>query len=201
VVFPGPRYSANPSQGFTLKQLFDQNHTTPLYLCGGAAPGDTSIDGVYGLWPLGLCDEVHAGTEPVSLDDWIARSEDAMPRIDFTGQAHPVGSWEGIVWGDVWEVRQSRGAHLMLVAGNNPARRKYLPVAAAILQKVVDDNPEVSAHVYKNLAIALGRAGITTPEERAQAARAWEGYLRQAPPEDPQLPAIREELVRLRRDY
>jgi hypothetical protein len=198
VVFPGGRYSADPSRGFTLKQLFDANKSSPLYLCGGVAPGDTSIDGAYGLWPLGLCDEVHSGTEPVSLDDWLARSEEAVPRINFVGQAHAAGSWEDIVWGDTWEVRQSRGAHLMVVAGSDPGRRQYLPVAASILQKVVDENPDVSAHVYRNLAMAIGRAGITTPEQRAQAARAWEGYLKEAPPGDPQLPKIREELARLR---
>ena len=173
VVFPGPRLSLDPSVGFQLKAFFDANRASPLVVCGGLAPGDHTTDASYGLWPSGFCDEVHAGTEPVSLDDWIARTEDTMPRIDFTGKAHPAGSWEGVVWSDYWEVRQARGAHLITVVGSNPGRRKYLPVAVDILQHVVDENPDVAPHVHKNLAIVIGRVGIETPAQKAQAIRAW----------------------------
>jgi hypothetical protein len=168
-------------------------------VCGGLVPGDHTADAAYGLWPVGFCDDVHSGTEPVSIDDWLVRSDAATPHIDFTGQAHPVGSWEDIVWSDYWESRQSRAAHIITVVGNNPGRMKYLPVAVDILQRVVDENPNVAAHVHKNLAIAIGRAGIETPEQRAQAARAWQGYLRVAPKTDPQIPAIEKELERLTR--
>jgi hypothetical protein len=198
VVFPGPRLSLNPAAGFQLRQLFDANSTSSLMVCGGLAPGDHTTDAAYGLWPSGLCDEVHSGTEPVSLDEWIARTESTVPRIDFAGQSRPSGSWEAIVWFDTWEVRQARAAHIITVVGTNPGRRKYLPVAVDILQRIVDENPDVAAHVRKNLAIAIGRVGITTPEQKAQAIRAWEGYLKVAPAGDPQLPAIRAELARLK---
>ena len=199
VVFPGPRLSLSPAQGFQLKQLFDANLSSPMVVCGDLTPGDHSSNASYGLWPLGFCDEVHAGSEPVSLDDWLERSEVAAPNIDFRGHAHPPGSWEAIVWSDYWEVRQARAAHIITIAGNNPARHKYLSVAADILQRIVDDNPDVPAHVHKNLALAIGRSGITTPAQKTQALRAWEGYLRVAPPDDPQLPAIHAEIERLKR--
>jgi len=198
VVFPGPRLSHDPAAGFQLRAFFDANRASPIMVCGGLTPGDHTTDASYGLWPAGLCDDVHAGTEPVSIDAWLARSEEAVPRIDFAGQPHPVGSWEEIVWSDYWESRQSRAAHILAVAGANPSRRKYLRVAVDILQRIVDENPGVPPHVHKNLAVAIGRAGITTPEDEQKAARAWEGYLAVAPPSDPQLPAIREELARLR---
>jgi hypothetical protein len=198
VVFPGPKLSLDPKAGFQLKQLVDANQSSPILVCGGLAPHDHTTDTTYGLWPSGLCDEIHSGAEPVSLDEWIDRSGDNVPRIDFTGQPHPVGSWEGIVWGDTWEVRQARAAHILTVAGANPARHKYLPVAVGILQRIVDENPDVPAHVHKNLAIAIGRAGITTPEDKAQAIKAWEGYLRVAPASDPQIPAIKKELAHLK---
>ncbi len=197
VVLPGPRLSLDPTAGFQLKQLFDANSSSPIMVCGGLAPGDHTTDASYGLWPAGFCDDVHSGGEPVSMDDWIARSADAVPRIDFVGHAHPSGSWEEVVWSDYWEVRQARAAHIIAVAGSNPARRKYLAVAVDILQSIVDENPDVPAHIWKNLAVAIGRAGITTPTQKAKAARAWEGYLRLAPASDPQLPAIRTELDRL----
>jgi hypothetical protein len=199
VVFPGPRLTRSPAAGFQLKALFDANTASPIMVCGGLVPGDHTTDAAYGLWPVGFCDDVHSGTEPVSIDDWLARSDVATPHIDFTGQTHPVGSWEDIVWSDYWESRQSRAAHIITVVGNNAGRMKYLPVAVDILQRVVDENPNVAAHVHKNLAIAIGRAGIETPEQRAQAARAWQGYLRVAPKTDPQIPAIEKELERLTR--
>jgi len=121
-----------------------------------------------------------------------------VPHIDFTGQARPEGSWEAIVWSDYWEVRQARAAHILTVVGANPSRRKYIPKAVEILQQIVDEHPEAPAHVWKNLAIAIGRAGITTPEQQAQALRAWEGYLRVAPANDPQLPSIRAEVEHLK---
>jgi len=199
VVFPGPRLSLNPAAGFQLKQLFDANRASPIMVCGGLAPNDHTADATYGLWPSGFCDEVHSGSEPVSLEEWIARTETTAPRIDFTGQGHPDGSWEAIVWSDTWEVRQGRAAHIISVVGANPARRQFLSTAVDILQRIVDENPDVPSHVHKNLAIAIGRVGITTPEQKAQAIRAWEGYLRGAPANDPQLPAIRVELARLKK--
>ncbi len=200
VVIPGARYMFGASDGFTMKQLLDANvDHSPVLICGGIKPPDTSINGVYGLWPFGLCDLVHKGTEPVNLDTWIEASDAALPRIDFSGQPRPTGSWEAIVWSDTWEVRDSRAAHLITVAGADPSRRQYVGVAADMLEQLVSANPDEPAHVYKNLAIALGRAGLDTPERKAQAAEAWRRYLAEAPADDPMLPAIRKELERLTR--
>lgn len=198
VVIPGARYMFGTSDGFTMKQLLDANvDRAPVLICGGIKPPDTSINGFYGLWPMGLCEQAHKGTEPVSLDAWIESSDVALPRIDFSGQPRPPGSWEAIVWSDTWEVRDTRAAHLITVVGADPSRRPYLSVAADMLEQLVGENPDVPAHVYKNLAIALGRAGLDTPERKAQAADAWRRYLAEAPPDDPMLPAIRKELERL----
>ncbi len=198
LVIPGPRYMPGAPDSFSMKQMFDANIVNaPVLVCGGIKPGDASSDASYGRWPFGLCEAVHSGAEPVNLDTWIRESGDALPRIDFTGQLHPPGSWEDIVWGDYWEVRVSRAAHLLLVAGADPSRRQYIGVAADMLQQVVDANPGVDAHVYKDLAIAIGRGGLDTPAARARAADAWRHYLAGAPADDPMLPAIRKELDRL----
>jgi hypothetical protein len=200
ILIPGPRYMPGAPDSFTMKELFDDNiGSCPILVCGGIKPGDATADATYGRWPFGLCEEVHPGSAPVNLDAWIRESEDALPHIDFTGQQHPPGSWEDIVWSDYWEVRVSRAAHLLLVAGADPSRRQYIGVAADMLQKVVDGNPDVGAHVYKDLAIAIGRGGLDSPEARARAAAAWRKYLELAPPDDPQLPAIKKELERLTR--
>jgi hypothetical protein len=155
---PGPRYAPGAPDSTSMKQLLDANvDTCPVLVCGGLVPGDASADASYGRWPLGLCEVVHRATEPVNLDAWLRESEAALPRIDFAGQPHPTGSWEDIVWSDFWQVRASRAAHLLLVAGSDPSRRRYVGIAADILQKLVEENPDIGAHVYRNLAIANGR--------------------------------------------
>ena len=200
LILPGARFMPGASDSFSMRQLLDANlERAPVLICGGVKPPDRSADGVYGRWPYGLCELVHPGSEPVSLDGWVHDSEAALPRIELAGQARPEGSWEAIVGSDTWEVRATRAAHLILVAGADPSRRPYIALAAGMLQQLVEDNPDEPPHVYKNLAIALGRAGLDTPEQRAQAARAWSRYLAEAPAGDPMLPAIREEVDRLTR--
>lgn len=198
IVIPGARYAPGAPDGFTVKQLFDANIArSPVLVCGGVKAFDTSADASYGRWPWGLCELVHPGAEPMNVVEWISSSEAALPHIDFTHQAHPEGSWEGIVWSDYWEVRQARAVQLLAVAGADPARQPYIAAAARILQGIVDENPASSPHVYKNLAIALGRTGLDTAEQRARAAGAWRKYMEVAPKDDPQLPAIEKEIRRL----
>ncbi len=181
-----------------MKALLDANVArAPILVCGGVKSGDTSAEATYGLWPFGLCDRVHAGSEPVNLDEWIRESEEALPRIDFEGQLHPPGSWEDIVWNDYWAVRQERAAHLIRVSGRDETKHKYLVLAGDILEDLVQQNPALPAYVYKNLAVALGRGGLDTPERRAHAADAWQKYL-ELEPDDPNREAIGEELGRLR---
>ncbi|MGO9291951.1 MAG: hypothetical protein ACLQIJ_24735, partial [Polyangia bacterium] len=67
---------------------------------------------------------------------------------------------------------------------------------ADILDALVREDPAPPALAYKTLAIAIGRAGLETPEERQRAAAAWRAYLRVAP-DDPMLTKIRQELERL----
>jgi dolichyl-phosphate-mannose-protein mannosyltransferase len=198
IVLPRARYAPGARDGFTLAQLLDANYgRVPILLCGGPRPGDRSADARYGLWPFGLCEEVRVGTEPVNVERWIAQSQAALPRIDFRGQARPRGSWEAVVWSDYWDVRQNRAAQLLEIAGADPARKRFIDVAAHILERVVRESPNVPGHVYKNLAIALGRDGLTTPERRREAAAAWRKYLETAPRDDPERPAIEREIERL----
>jgi hypothetical protein len=198
ISLPGARYMPGASDGFVAKQLFDANiGRAPIVVCGGLKQGDGSADVAYGRWPWGLCDLVQSGAQPVNVDDWIRESEGALPRIDFRGQPHPAGSWEDIVWSDSWAVREARAVQLLNVAGADPSRRRFLEVAATIMEGIVDEDPAPPPRFYKNLALALGRQEKDTPEMRAQTATAWKKYLAAAPNDDPQLPAIQKELTRL----
>jgi hypothetical protein len=199
VVIPGPRYMPGAKDGFTMKDLLDQNvGRAPVLICGGVKAGDLSSDATYGRWPWGLCERVYRGTDPVNLDAWVSESEVALPRIDFTGRAHPKGSWEDVVYGDYWEVRQERAAQLLRVAGRDESKHRYIVLAGQILSSLVAENPTAPAHIYRNLATALGRAGLEAKEDRARAADAWQHYLDLSPRSDPQRPAIEQELRRLR---
>jgi hypothetical protein len=201
VVIPGGRYMPGAPDGFDMKRLLDANvGRSPVLLCGGVKAGDASADAAYGRWPWGFCEWVHRGTEAVSLDAWVKDSEAALPRIDFSGQPHPQGSWEDVVWGDFWEVQQDRAAQLLRVSGRDDAKHKYLVLAGEILAGIVERNPAAPAHIYKNLAVALGRAGLDTPAQRARVANAWRHYLDRAPQGDPQRGAIEAELRRLESD-
>jgi hypothetical protein len=192
------RYMPGAPDGFTMIQLLDANFgRAPILLCGGPKTGDASSDGTYGRWPYGFCEAVHRGTEAVNIEEWLAQSEAALPRIDFGREARPDGSWEDVGWKDYWEVRQNRGAHLLQVAGSEPRLQRYIGVAARILLEVVHENPDVPGHVYRNLAVALGREGLDTPERREATQAAWLMYLQSAPADDPQIPAIMQEVARL----
>ena len=201
VVLPGPRYMPGADDSFTLAQMYAANlPRAPVLVCGGLKPGDGSADATYGRWPFGLCEAVHPGTEPVNVETWLAESDAALPRIDFTGQAHPPGSWEDVVYGDMWEVRQARAAHLLALAGHDAARHGLILLAAGILQALVEENPDLPAHVYRNLAVALGRSGRDgpdTPAQRRSAADAWRRYLELSPADAPDRAPIMGELRRL----
>ena len=193
VAIPGNRLGPG---GFSVKDLFDANiRHFPIVVCGGLKAGDNSTFAGYEMWPLGVCERVHLRSEPFDVDSWLSESAAALPRID-PGQT-PQGSWEEIVVQDHWGARQTRAAQLINYAGALPERRPYLRLAAEMLKDMVRDDPDPPALAYKTLAIALGRAGLQTPEDKQQAAAAWRAYLRVAPTDDPMLPQIRKELERL----
>ena len=195
---PPGHYMPGVHDGFTMRELLDENYgRVPILICGGVRAGDLSADGTYGRWPFGLCEIMHSGTEPVNVDDWLRQSADALPRIEFARAVRPLGSWEDVVWSDYWEVRQSRAAQLLTIAGADPSRRRYIAIAAGILRDTIDENPGVPPHVYRNLAIALGREGLATAEQRADTAAAWTRYLRVVPESAPDRARVEAEIRRL----
>jgi hypothetical protein len=193
VIIPGIRLGPG---GFSVKDLFDANiRRFPIMVCGGLKAGDTSASATYDLWPLGVCERVHTRSEPFDTDNWLSESEKALPRIELPRQSD--GSWEEIVSKDHWGARQTRAAQLINYAGALPERRPYLRLAADMLDALVRDAPAPPALAYKTLAIAIGRAGLQTSEDKQRAAAAWRAYLQVAPDDDPMLSMIRNELERL----
>jgi hypothetical protein len=187
-----------PASGFTIRQFIDANAgRMPVVVCGGFKEGDLAAHAAYVLSSLGLCESVHPTGTVVGIDAFVEESAAALPQIDFAGQARPPGSWEEVVWNDYWAARERRAADLITMAGHDVARRPRLAMAAAILEDILRSDPQAPALVYKALAIADGRIGLDTAEQRSRTAEAWRQYLRAAPRSDPQLPAIERELQRL----
>ena len=173
---------------------------SPILICGGVKQGDLTADSTYGRWPYGLCELVHRGDEPVNVEVWLAESEAALPRFPALGRlptSYAPGSWESIAWGDFWEARVNRGAHLIALAGADPGRRPYLAAAESIFEGIIDSNPGVTPQVYKDLVIVIGRQGLETQADRARQIDALERYLKVAPADDPMLPGLQRELSRL----
>ena len=198
VAIPGLRLAPATPGGFSVADLLDANSRAfPIVVCGGFKGGDAAAGPRYDLWPLGLCERVHLLADPVDIDTWLRDSEAALPRIEFAGPPRPPGSWEEIVEEDYWGARQRRAAQLINYAGPLAERRPFLRLAAGMLESIVESDPHPVPLVYKTLAIALGRAGLESPEDRRNAAEAWRKYLQVAPRSDPMLPAIGEELRRL----
>jgi hypothetical protein len=196
VVFPGDRLAAGSFDGFSLLTFFNANAARfPILVCGGMREDDPTAATQYRGWPLGLCEIMHRKDESVAVEQWIQESEEALPRIDFTGQARPPGSWEAAVWSDTWASRQWRSLALMDLAGRDPTKRGYIEMAAAGLQEILNANPDPPPQIIKSLAIAYSRLGPQTPAERERAMDLWRRYLRVAPATDPQIRDI-EELVR-----
>jgi hypothetical protein len=193
-----PRYAPGAPDGFVMKQLLDANYGQwPILICGGVKEGDLTADATYGRWPHGLCETVRRGSDGVDVDDWIAESEAALPRIAFGDESRPPGSWEDIAWGDYWQVRANRGIQLMTIAGADPERRPYLAEAEKIFRGIIEANPDVGASVYKDLVLAIGRQGLEMKGDRARQVAAIRSFLKVAPPDDPMLPGLERELARL----
>ncbi len=64
--------------------------------------------------------------------------------------------------------------------------RQWLERSASILRDAIANDPHPEAATWKNLGITEGRLGNTSAMKTA-----FEQYLREAPPDDPQLPSIR----------
>ena len=61
VIVPGTHYSVGEPGGYLLRQLVDANIAQrPVVYCGGAKPGDASVEQSCRRWPLGLCDRLIA---------------------------------------------------------------------------------------------------------------------------------------------
>jgi hypothetical protein len=190
---PGTHYHVTEAGSFTLRQLVEANIARrPVVICGGVKEGDRSLVGAYDLWPTGLCDDVRPAGSPLSMDAWAIRSAQAMPpRPSDSLLRLPDWSWERVVWADLWEARHKRPYWLLVRGIRHGNREDWLADAAAGFEALVAEHPAPPPHFFKNLGLAHQRLAATRPASRTRWVAAWQEYLRRAPADDRDLPAIR----------
>jgi len=200
VRFPAAVYDPRRSDGFSMKQLIDANvDRFPVLVCGGIKEGDHSVSATaYRLLPRGSCAEVTRAGSPLVVDAWLARNRPLLPDVGALVRAPlRVGSWEEVVRTDAWAAWHAPAYFVMMCAdcGLAPAERfaRFVTMADEITRL----GPNPPAYVYKNLAYALGQLFPTRPEVRDQLVMAMQEYLRRGPRDDPELPVIRDNLVKL----
>ncbi len=181
VHFPGARWHPRDEGAFTLQQFLDANASRPIFLCGGLKPGDPVP---MRLLPYGVCERLVRPNEPFDDEAWWSTSERLAPNAPQTRSA--TGTWEAVAERDLWNARARRGLAALEVAIARGDDRQWLERSAAILREAVANDPHPEAATWKNLGITEGRLGNTSGMKTA-----FEQYLREAPPDDPQLPSIR----------
>jgi hypothetical protein len=197
---PTGRYLPGAPDSFSIASLIDDNFDrSPIWVCGGHRPGDQTWETRYVERPMSLCAALCRANDSAEADRWVPESEVALPRIERPDRRRQPGSWEAVAVHDHWAARTARANALMEFAGRDSARRWLLSLASRTLEEIAAHDPDPEPESYKLRAQALGRLGLDTPEQEAEAREAWRAYLRVAPSSDPLLPAIREEILRLER--
>jgi hypothetical protein len=199
IVVPGTHYGVTGGGAYTLRHLIDANITTrPVVVCGGVKPGDSSLEGVYRLLPVGLCDRVWPQGQPVDNDAWLSWIDAARPRFrNDLRTVTPPDSWEHVALSEAWNARH-RVALVLLNFGielrDNPV---LLRAAAEEFARLADDRADPPSAVYKNLGIARARLVAVDRASAPLAVAAFQTYLRTGPADDRDRPAIEQAVLDL----
>lgn len=201
VVLPGTHFHVSDPGAYSLRQLVDANiGAHPVFICGGVKDGETSLEGVYQLWPHGTCDRVLPTNAPVDFAEWTRTSGAGLPVFRPGSNPDPASdSWERVAWDDYWESRHRRAFTMLTQGIATPGNLALFEEAAAIIERLLADNPETPPYYYKNLGIAYSRLVEKRPDAARRGIDLWRRYLAVAPSTDAQVPAIRAGIDELER--
>lgn len=204
IIVPGDRYMPGAEDGFTIRQFLDANiDHAPIWVCGGFRPGDSSADPSYVRSPVSFCEAIRRNAEGATasvgrVDDWLHESETALPRIDFSGQQHPLGSWESVVYHDFVETRRARAAYVLAIAVK--AKQPQWKIDQAVietLQQVIAVHPDRPVSLYTDLEVAMARAGLRTSDDRIRVGTVLRHALDDESPTSFERRSIEEAIMRL----
>jgi len=200
VRFPAAVYDPRRSDAFSIKQFIDANiDTFPIVVCGGFKEGDESVTPAdYRMVPMGVCAHVERASTPFAVEDWLARSRPLLPAVAALANDRPrQGSFEELVLADDWNAWHARAHFVMKCEDCGLAEDDRLLRFATMAEEMMRLGPPPPVPVYKNLAYALVKVYPTHPEVRDRLVTALQEYLKVAPPDDRDLPAVRDNLAKL----
>ncbi|MBP6715509.1 MAG: DUF2723 domain-containing protein [Acidobacteria bacterium] len=192
IVIPGTHYDIAAPGSYVLRGLIDANIASrPVIICGGPKTGDGSLNGVYTLLPLGLCDRVVPANVPLDPQAWLAEARAARPPLEkITRIAPPAESWEYTAWRDYWTASHRIGLTALTLGIERHDDAALLRAAAEEFEQLIAADPEPPAYAYKNLGIARMRLISVDPASTPAAINAFTTYLRIGPRDDKDRPAI-----------
>jgi hypothetical protein len=201
--------------GFNIKQLMEANPDRPLVVLDKLEPWDESWKNGYKLATTGLTHPLVPADRFPSFEQWAERDRQAMANYDpVPALRYPVGSWERVL-GELALNMQASRAHLALLyshdAGNAPAPARLavdlldqvVRRAGGSLELGIPAEPglaslDLHAAIFKNLGIGYEILSHTDPTFTPRTVKAWEMFLTKAPTTDPDVPAARAYVGRVR---
>ncbi len=200
VRFPADRYDPTRREAFSIKQFIDANiDRFPIFVCGGFKEGDASVTpAAYRVVPWGICSEIMRAGTPFPLDEWLTRSRPLLPDVvPVANDRLRSGSFEELVLADFWNAWHARAYFVMTCEDCGLAPDDRLLRFASLAEEMMRLGPAPPVPVYKNLAYALVKVYATHPEVHDRLVTALREYLRVAPADDRDLPAVRDNLIKL----
>jgi hypothetical protein len=198
VVLPGRRLFPRSAQtgDYGMQAFLDANRDrSPIYFCDVVLWDDARAG--YALWPTGLVDRVMArGAEPEAAS-WLESSRASLSRIDPAILAtHPVDSWEHAVLVYYWKQAGKNALALARSAQLHNGDRQALEWSAQLLERLIAAGADAPPGVHRDLAAVYQQLSAYDPVFDAKMRQEFAAYLNVAPPNDPELPRIRELLGR-----
>jgi hypothetical protein len=193
VTFPGIQMLPSPQHAgeYDMKALFDANRDRmPIFLCDVNLWDDARA--TYTPWPSGLLDDVRLKPREPGLAEWIDRGRASFGsvNVDALRQA-PDESWEHVALKYFWK---QMGKHALSLGrwGGEHDNQTALRRAAEIMEIMLAQWPEAPHDLHRDLGITYQRLARTDPSLLVRMRQEFEAYLRDAPPSDPSVPAIRQ---------
>jgi hypothetical protein len=201
VTLPAMIYDPGRPDGFSIRQFIDANISRgPIVVCGGFRPGDTSVTpAAYRVVPAGICSDVLRAGDPFDLEAWLARTKALLPDVVAFANDHPrPNTFESLALADFWNAWHARAHFVMTCEDCGLAPDQRLLRFASLAEEIIHLGPTAPVPVYKNLAYALVKVFATHPEVHDRLVTALEEYLKVAPADDRDLPAVRDNLAKLK---
>jgi hypothetical protein len=194
VTFPGDRLLPRNERAddYGMKTFFDANHQRfPLYVCEVNLWEDARAS--YTPWPSGLVDRILPNPTEPPLAEWIESARSSFARVDVEAlRRHPPDSWEQVALKYYWK---QMGKHALSLArwgeGHN-SNRVALGRAAELMEAALAGWPEAPHQLHRDLGVVYQQLARYDPSLLNRMRREFETYLKDAPPDDPTIPLIRQ---------